>query len=900
MYIARVGFAIIFVSTASIAQRYQISTFAGGSPPQTPISGLTATIDPGRLGTDARGNVFFTSTHVILKLDQTGVLNRIAGNSRMAYSGDGGPAINAELWNPAGVVSDREGNLYVADSGNNRVRKISTSGIITTVAQLSAPQGLAIDGAGNLFTIEHNSVRKISPAGTITTAVGTGTGGFSGDGGSALDAQLQAPTDIAIDAAGNLYIGDSGNHRVRKVSPNGTITTVAGNGIQGGSSGDGGPAVNATIDGPLLLTVDGAANLYITDFNNRRIRRVASSGVITTFAGTGTPGVSGDGGQATAATMDPWGLAFDATGNLYVADYGRIRKISPNGVITTVAGTGRLYGGDGGPATSAQLHQPSAVAVDGSGNVYIADDNPVIRKVATNGIITSVAGTGTSGYSGDGGPATNAQIRGSAGLAADNAGNVFLAATFENRVRKVSPAGIITNFAGNGTQGYSGDGGPATSAQLNYPSILGVDRTGNLYISDNGRIRRITPAGTITTIAGNGTSGYSGDDGPAISAQFNGPLGIALDSNGNLFVSDSRNHRIRKIAPNGIVTTFAGTGSFGYSGDGGPAANAFFAFPAGMAIDNAGNLYVADTANDRIRKIDPSGIITTVGGIGYGYSGDGGPALSATLGYPEGLAIDSSGNLYDAEHDGFAVRVLKPVTGPALAIGSVTNGASNLAGPVSQGEIIVIKGSGLGPAQITEATVGDTGIFGTGLAGTAVSVNGIAAPMIYTSAAQVASVFPYGINSNTAQVTVTYQGQTTDVFPVPVASSAPGIFTLDGSGQGQAAAVNQDNSLNTAGTPAKFGDVIVLFATGEGQTTPSGMDGKPATVPLPKPNLTVSVTIGGQPAQLQYFGGAPAEIAGLMQINAVIPYGIQTGNSVPVVLKVGDVSSQPGVTVAIR
>jgi len=249
---------------------------------------------------------------------------------------------------------------------------------------------------------------------------------------------------------------------------------------------------------------------------------------------------------------------------------------------------------------------------------------------------------------------------------------------------------------------------------------------------------------------------------------------------------------------------------------------------------------------------------------------------------------------------GLAVTVNQQGTTGSPLLTAVTNGASSLPGSVSPGEIIVLYGTGLGPGQITEAHVGSDGRFGTQLAGTSVSLNGIAAPLIYTSATQVAAVVPYGVGASPAQVTVTYQGQTSVPVSEPIASSAPGIFTSDGTGKGQAAAVNQDNSLNTVGTPAKAGDVIVLFATGEGQTTPGGADGQPATSPLPHPNLPVTVTIGGQVTQLQYAGGAPGEIAGLMQINAVVPTGIQTGNAVPVALQVGNVSSQPGVTIAVK
>jgi sugar lactone lactonase YvrE len=330
----------------------------------------------------------------------------------------------------------------------------------------------------------------------------------------------------------------------------GTISTVA-----GGSVGDGGPAVNAPVNTPSAAAVDSAGNLYIANTYNNRVRKVSTSGTITTVAGNGTPGFSGDGGPATNASLaSPTGVAVDAAGNLYIADAGndRVRKVSASGTITTVAGTGTPgFSGDGGPATGAGLVYPSGVAVDAAGNLYIADTyNNRVRKVSASGTITTVAGNGTPGFSGDGGPATNASLASPSGVAVDAAGNLYIADPDNSRVRKVSTSGTITTVAGNGTPGFSGDGGPATNASLFNPSGVAVDAAGNLYIADttNSRVRKVSTSGTITTVAGNGTPGFSGDGGPATNASLVYPSGVAVDAAGNLYIADSQNNRVRKVA----------------------------------------------------------------------------------------------------------------------------------------------------------------------------------------------------------------------------------------------------------------------------------------------------------------------------------------------------------------
>jgi len=902
------------ISCCAFGQTYTIQTFAGGGLPVN-MPGTSASLSSlNYAAVDGAGNVLFTDRHqAVLRLDaKTGILTLVAGNGAPGFSGDNGPATSAQLNNPRGVAADSAGNLYIADTGNQRVRKVS-NGVITTVAgngtggysgdngpatsaELSIPNGVAVDAAGDLYIADTGShhVRKVSN-GVITTVAGNRVYGYGGDNGPATSAQLFT-TGVAVDSNSNLYIADEYNNRIRRVT-NGVITTVAGNGTQG-FSGDNGPATSAQLTEPCGVAVDAAGDLYIADTLNFRIRKV-TNGVITTVAGGGS--VEGDNGPATSAQLqEAFGVAVDAAGKLYIAAYNAIRKVT-NGVITTAAGGGSEVG-DNGPATSAQLWSPSGVAADSTGDVYIADMyNNLIRKVS-NGVITTVAGNGTGGYSGDNGPPTSASLSSPQSIAVDAAGSLYVADTGNQRIRKVSN-GVITTVAGNGTFAFSGDNGPATSAQLAWPYGIAVDSAGNLYIADasNNRIRKVSN-GIITTVAGSGTYGYSGDNGPATSAQLDGPTGVAVDSAGNLYIADQGNNCIRRVS-NGRITTVAGNGTQGYRGDNGPAINAELDDLWSVAVDSAGNLFIADSFNERIRKVS-NGVITTVAGGGStgpsgggSYSGDDGPATGAQLNYPNGVFVDSAGNLFIADTWNDRIRVLTP----SPSIGAVTNAASNLAGVVSPGEIVVIYGAGIGPAQLVTAVPGSNGYYGAQLANTSVSFDGIAAPMIYAWATQTAAIVPYGITGSTEQVTVTYQGLISAAFSVAIAPSAPDIFTYDSSGQGPAAAVNQDGvTVNTAATPAKIGDIISLYATGEGQTTPAGADGKPASVPYPQPNLAVTATVGGQNATVIYAGGAPGEVAGLMQVNVQIPAGIQTGNTVPVILRVGNASSQGGVTIAVH
>ncbi len=341
-----------------------------------------------------------------------------------------------------------------------------------------------------------------------------------------------------------------------------------------------------------------------------------SAQIISTIAGNGTAGFGGDGGPATAAMLNSnWGMAVDAHGNVFVSDFAnnRIRKIDTSGIISTYAGSGSSgFSGDGGPATSARISGPTGLGVDGAGNVYISDiSNNRIRKISTSGIITTVAGGGSSMANGI--PATNAQLHGANGLAVDNAGNIYIPDQTYQLVRKVNTSGIINTVAGNGTTGSTGDGGPATNASINCANDVSVDATGNLYISDwySNKIRFVNTSGIITTYAGNGTAGFSGDGGAATAAMFTGPMGVDFDASRSVVICDVDNHRVRHVDAAGIITTIAGTGTAGYSGDGGQATAAKLSRPVKVAFDATGNMYISDRNNNRIRKV--AGCNPTVG-----------------------------------------------------------------------------------------------------------------------------------------------------------------------------------------------------------------------------------------------------------------------------------------------
>ncbi|MBC7554569.1 MAG: T9SS type A sorting domain-containing protein [Taibaiella sp.] len=597
-------------------------------------------------------------------------ITTLAGINKHAFF-NGAPATTAQFNKPSQMYVTKTGLVYIADQSNNAIRVYNTvtkmvttfagtgvagtagDGGQATAAQLNHPSGITLDRTGNMYIAEESGyvIRKVTPAGIISTFAGTGVSGYSGDGGPATAALLQEPNDVSTDSSGNVYISDFAANCIRKVDVSGIIHTVAGTGTAG-FSGDGGPATTAQIFGPCGTVTDNSGNLYISDNFNYRIRKVTPAGIISTFAGTGSVGFSGDGGPATAATVyTVYCLCADRYGNIYCADgwNGRIRKINTSGIISTFAGNGTIASsGDGGPATAASFTLVWGIALDTAGNMYTSDYNANNIRFINNatGIITGIAGN--NGYAGDGGLATAANLLLPADVCKDGSGNIYIADEGNYTVRKVSTAGIITTVAGTGTYGSSGNGGAAVAATFMSPRSVKVNSAGDIFIADMGAhvVRKVDGAsGIITNFAGNGTSGHSGDGGPATNAQLNGPLGIALDQNGDLYISDNGNNMIRKVnVATNTISVYAGSDSSGYLGDGGPATLARLMDPAYIGFDSRNNLFIADRSNNVIRKVDgTTGIITTFFGNGTsGDAGDGGLAVAAELCYPTGIAIDDS------------------------------------------------------------------------------------------------------------------------------------------------------------------------------------------------------------------------------------------------------------------
>jgi sugar lactone lactonase YvrE len=544
---------------------------------------------------------------------------------------------------------------------------IPINGIMSTIT----------DSVGNVYFVEINSnkIRKID-ANTriVSTIAGNGVEGYNGDGIPATLASLNKPTGLAFDLQGNIYFSDQDNQRIRRINiRTGIINTVAGFSIKGFAP-DGRLATNTYMDTPCGIATDLSGNIYYADYGNHRVRKVnVSTGLVSTVAGNGSVGFSGDGGIATLAKLAyPIGVAVDRLGNVYIVDgqSNRVRKVNvTNGIITTIAGNGTNgYSGDGGLATSANLNCNYGITVDANRNLYIPDGkNNRVRKVnASNGIISTIVGSGTPGYAGDSGLASSASLNYPIAVSFDYLGNMLISDLGNNRIRFINSSGIINSIAGNGHEKFAGDGGPATIASLNGPNALCFDKNGNIYISDseNRRIRKINSNnGTITTVAGSGMSVYSGDSGDATLAGLRYPDGVAVDKDGNIYIADVHNNRVRKVtASSGIISTFAGGGK-ALPGNGGQATSAFLEAPRGLAVDDSNNVYIADWMQNRIYKVSAqNGSMTTVAGGGYDTT-NGAMATSALIDNPSAVALDKSGNIYIADQGNGRVKKVNVITG---------------------------------------------------------------------------------------------------------------------------------------------------------------------------------------------------------------------------------------------
>ena len=744
------------------------------------------------------------------------------------FRSNGVPAMNAPLTLLNGIAADYHGNLILADTGDHRILRLLPSGIIETLA-------------------------------------GDGVPGFSGDGGPAAEARINSPYGVAVDRSGNIYFADLENKRVRRIDPDGIITTVAGGGDRTPEEA-GIPAVDARLESPRNVAVDVDGNLYISDFYAHRVYFVSRSGTILPIAGTGTPGWFGEGGPARQAQLSfPAGLALDASGALYIADSGNraIRKLS-HGLLTTVRAGFLVF----------SLHLPTGVALDGRGGLIVADgEDPAvlpegsgIRAVAGKDVVMSpsgavfvaggpyvnqllpdgnqqrIAGSGTFGFHGDGGPATDAQLGMPSAVAPDGAGGFYIADERSHRVRYVNSGGVISTAAGTGAPEAGSEGGFATLSTLNAPRGLAVDREGNLYISDtlNHRIRKVDRAGMISTVV----------------EKLEEPHGIALDSEGSLYIAEKGSDRVIRRTSSGRLETVAvvesprsvavdGDGTLYVSGHSGiyrvtpsfgverisPLADV----PA-VAASASGELWVADAANRRVGILQPSGEVEPVM-----------TDISATC-----LAAEESGAMLVCDSTG---RILRLTPGSDVERASVLHAASRQPGPVAPGELVFIE-----PA------------------GDEVRFDGQTAQILSKETGLV-EVPPALAPGPEATLEVLSEGRLIATATLEVREAVPALF---GAGS-EVAAVNEDQSINATDNPAPRGSIVSVFATGTGNVD----------------RLPITLLIGGLESEILYAGPAPGLI-GMTQVNARVPGGFLPSGRVSIKLLAGPYASPDGMTIAVR
>jgi sugar lactone lactonase YvrE len=644
-----------------------VSTWAG----TLNVSGSTDAIgtsakfnNPGGISIDSSGNLFVSDTNnnTIRKINSSQVVTTLAGAARGA---DGsGAGVNFD--HPTGMTIDISGNLFITDTNNFTVRKITSGGVVSTVAgsagaqaytngtgtaaRFKHPQGISVDSSGNLFISEKldHTIRKITTGSVVSTWAGTAfASGFTDATGTS--AMFNNPNGIAIDNLGNLYVADSDNNNIRKITSGQVVTTFAGASVQGADGISGAAMFNQ----PSGIAIDSGGNLIVADSGNNTIRKVTTAGVVTSIAGLVGNSGANDGTGVAANFSYPSGLAIDTSNNVFVADANNnsIRKVTPEGVVTTLTGIWMLSGSNNGVLALATFNRPFGIAIDTSGHFFVADTyNNLIRKIATTGTVTTLAGSLQSGD----GTGAEASFFYPAGIAIDNSDNIYLADKYNHTIRKITPAAVVSTLAGN-PQLYGTTNGTGVSARFNSPSGIAIDSNGDLFVAEfiNNDIRKITAGSIVTTFAGANSTGTL--DGIGTSARFSAPSDITIDSLGNFFVADSNNHTIRKITSAGAVSTFAGLAGSKGSGDG-LTTVAQFNNPSSIFASNAGNLYITDSNNNTLRRINAAGDVETIGGAAGLYGATDGTGSSVRFYNPKSIAADNFGNIYIADTENSTIR----------------------------------------------------------------------------------------------------------------------------------------------------------------------------------------------------------------------------------------------------
>jgi uncharacterized protein (TIGR03437 family) len=808
---------------------------------------------------DRAGNIYLIGTGPgslpIFKVGADGILLPFAGQGSGVLSpGDRTPAALAGSLYAAPSAVDANGNVYLASGPNGFTRtsiyRVTPDGMISiyvvTPPSWTSIFGLTADAAGNLYVIPGSSASETASASVVKIAPDL----------SMTTVTRMPATSITADDAGDLYIANRYASQIVKLDTAGSVTPLA------------------QLDSADSLVLDRRnGNLYVSQGNLATVRRVTPDGTVTLFAGNGTAAYGGDGGPATSASLSvPTSLTVDPAGNLYIADSGRVRVVDTSGIIRTFAGC--ACGGDGVPVTWVRTGSPGGIAVDTQGNVYYSDGSTyMVRKVARDGTATVVAGTGESGFTGDGGPARQARLTSAAGLALDSAGNLYIADPQNSRIRRVSPGGIIETVAGNGIPGSSGDGGQATAASLAQPGGVAVDAAGNLYIADTGghRIRKVTTDGVIHTIAGSDQYGSTGDGGPAAQALLINPRGLAFDHAGNLLITDSSAHMVREITPAGIIQRVAGTGQT--TGGNGIATQTAVPEPEGIAVDAAGNILIGAVGEGAILVVDGGGAIRTL-----------------FAGSASGLSVDAAGRIWSA---GGATITVASQTGPPFPLppvifdGGFTNAAMTQTSEVAPGEIVSVYGARLGPASAVKGVISG-GVLQSELAGVRVLFDGIPAPLLYAAAGQINAVAPWEIaGKSTVTLTVESRGMASNPVVLDVVPAVPSLFLAPLAGTlPTLAAVNQDGRQSGPGIPAAAGSIVSLYGTGAGLMSAPAAGGQITGTTLSHPQLQVSVSAltgtqaGSIPARIlgvTYAGDAPELVSGALQVNVQLPDDLLTG-----------------------